>query len=84
MNWIVNGEHPTVKRNKKLLESGVDFFKKDEDGVWNATIIFPATSAFNGTWIKCIAENASTTLESLEAVMTIAGNTYIIGSLLHV
>ena len=74
MNWIVNGEGPTVERNRKLLKSGVEFFKGERiNGVLNSRIIIPTTLAFNRTWIKCFAENASTTLESSKAVMTIAG-----------
>ena len=74
MDWIVNGEHRSVERNRKLFESGVQFLKEQRvNGVWNSSIIFPATLAFNMTSIKCLAENASTTLESSKAVMTIAG-----------
>ena len=73
MGWIVNGEHPTVERNK-LLASGIQFLRGERvNGVWKSTIVIPTTIAFNRTRIKCIAENASYTLESLEAVMTIAG-----------
>ena len=74
MDWIVNGEHPTVERNRKLLASGVQFLRGERvNGVWKSRIVIPTTIKLNRTRIKCIAENASYTLESLEAVMTIAG-----------
>ena len=72
MDWVVNGEYPSRKRNVKLLASGIEFFKGQRvNGVLNSRIVIPTT--LNGTWIKCIAENASETLESLAAMLTIAG-----------
>lgn len=74
MDWIINGEHPTVERNQKLHKSGVHFSKGERvNGVWNSRIVIPATLAFNRTLIKCVAENISDTLDSSEAFMIIAG-----------
>ena len=74
MDWIINGEYPKGDRNRKLYESGVRFLREQRvNGVWNSRIIIPATLAFNSTQIKCIAENASTTLESSDAFVIIAG-----------
>lgn len=74
VEWTINGELNSVERNRKLIDSGVQFFKGWRvNGEWNVSIVIPVTLSFNITRIRCIALNVSQVLESSEAVMIIAG-----------
>ena len=80
MEWWVNGEHSSQLRNEKLINAGVDFQTEPRiNGVLNGSITFPVIERFNSTQLRCIALNLSTTHESSDAVLTIAGmSTYIV------
>ena len=74
MEWWINGEYRSHQRNEKLISSGVHFQKWDRvHGVLNGSITFPVTEKFNSTQLRCVALNISTTNESSDAVLTIAG-----------
>ena len=74
MEWWVNGDYSSHQRNQELINSKVQFHKGLRvNGVLSASITFPITEKFNSTRLRCIALNISTTLESSNAVLTIAG-----------
>jgi hypothetical protein len=75
MDWWVNGDYSSHQRNQELINSKVQFHKGLRvNGVLSASITFPITEKFNSTQLRCIALNISTTLESSNAVLTIAGS----------
>ena len=79
LEWVINDEYPSISRNDRLIENGVEFTNCPRiNGVINCSITFPSTLYFNMTRLRCGTQNLTTVRTSEEVIMIIAGTLYII------